>query len=341
MLSRYLHKAVDGQSLTRDEAYEALSAIMEGEATDVEIAGLLVALRMKGESADEVAGFAQAMRDHALRVPTRRDDVVDTCGTGGDALDTFNISTCAAFVAAGAGVSIAKHGNRAVSSRCGSADVLQALGVNLDITPEQVGACIDEIGVGFLFAPKLHPAMRYAVGPRKELGMRTVFNILGPLTNPAGATRQVLGVFSLPAARLVAGALSAMGTRLALVVHGEDGLDEISTVGATHLLEVRGMQVSERLLTPEELGLSRASADDLSGGDPEESASILRRVLSGEQGPARDITLVNAAAAIYVAGRAADLHEGLVLAADSIDQGKAMAKLQGLVTMTAGMSPDH
>ncbi|NSW56157.1 MAG: anthranilate phosphoribosyltransferase [Armatimonadetes bacterium] len=341
MLSRYLHKTVDGQSLTRSEAYEALSAIMEGQATDVQIAGFLVALRMKGESPDEVAGFAQAMRDHAVKVPTRQEGVVDTCGTGGDALDTFNISTCAAFVAAGAGVPIAKHGNRAVSSRCGSADVLQALGVNLDITPEQVGACIDEIGVGFLFAPKLHPAMRYAVGPRKELGMRTVFNILGPLTNPAGATRQVLGVFSLPAARLVAGALSAMGTELALVVHGEDGLDEISTVGATHVLEVRSGQVSERLLTPDELGIARACGGDLAGGGPEESAGILRRVLSGDRGPARDITLLNAAAAIYVGGKAADLQEGLVLAADSIDQGKAMAKLEGLVTMTAGMSPDQ
>ncbi len=329
-----LAKLVDGQDLTAAEAEAAMEEIMAGRATSAQIAGFLVALRMKGETAAEIAGFAQAMRRHALKVPVRRRDVIDTCGTGGDAFDTFNISTAAAIVAAAAGAAVAKHGNRSVTSRCGSADVLERLGVRLDLTPTQVGRCIDEIGIGFLFAPALHPAMKYAIGPRRELKLRTVFNILGPLTNPADARRQLLGVFDVRWLRPVAEALRDLGSYHALVVHGLDGLDEISTIGPTAVAELKDGRVAEYELTPEDLGLPRARPEDIAGGDVEQSAEILRSVLGGEKGPRLDIVLANAGAALYVGGSAGSVVEGLAIARQAVASGRAAAKLDELVELT-------
>ncbi len=331
MIKDAIQQVADGKHLTPEQAYAALTEIMEGEATEAQIGAFLTALRMKGEQPVEVAGFAQAMRDHALRVPVEAEGLVDTCGTGGDALDTFNISTLAAFVAAGAGVMVAKHGNRAVSSKCGSADVLRELGVNVELGPEQVARCLREVGIGFLFAPTLHPAMRYAAGPRRELGMRTVFNILGPLTNPAGARRQLLGAFSLEASRLMAEALCALGVEHALVVHGLEGLDEISTCGPTQVLEVREGEVREYYLTPGELGVPKACPEDLAGGEPEQCAALFLQVLEGQEGAARDIVLVNAGAAIYVSGQAENLGSGVERAKEALDTGMAREKLEELV----------
>lgn len=327
-------KLVERTNLTAAEAEAVMEEVMDGKATPAQIAGLIVALRMKGETADEIAGFARAMRRRALPVPTVRRNVVDTCGTGGDQHDTFNISTAAAFVAAGAGVAVAKHGNRSVSSKCGSADVLEAIGVRLDLGPEQVGRCIDEVGIGFLFAPALHPAMKYAIGPRRELRLRTVFNILGPLTNPAGAQRQVLGVFDSAWVRPLAEALAELGSDHALVVHGLDGLDEISTLGPTRVAELKNGVVTEYEIDPEEFGLPRAGPEDIAGGDLESSVAALRSVLDGQPGPRRDITLLNAAAAIYVAGLAESIAAGLQAAAEAIDSGQAGDKLSRLAALT-------
>jgi anthranilate phosphoribosyltransferase len=335
MFRQTLEKVVRGQDLSAGEAYAALDVVMRGEATDAQIGALLVALRMKGETAEEIGGLARAMRDNAVRIPTRHPDAVDTCGTGGDRADTFNISTTAAFVAAGAGVPIAKHGNRAVSSQCGSADVLRALGVNVEATPHVASRCLDEVGIGFLFAPTLHPAMRYAIGPRRELGLRTVFNILGPLTNPAGATRQLIGVFAPELTELLAEALRELGSEHALVVHGLVGMDEISTVGETQVTELRGGQIVTQTWTPEQFGLQRAPIEELAGGGPEECASLLTAVLNGEKGPRRDIVLLNAAAAIYVGGKATDMREGIALAQASLDEGCARAKLEALKEASA------
>lgn len=332
---KILEKVVHGQDLSADEAYRALDVIMRGEATDAQIGGLLVALRMKGETAEEIGGLARAMRDNAVRIPTRHADVVDTCGTGGDQVDTFNISTAAAFVAAGAGVPVAKHGNRAVSSRCGSADVLRALGVNVEASPDVVARCLDQVGIGFLFAPTLHPAMRYAIGPRRELGLRTVFNILGPLTNPAGARRQLIGVFAPELTALLAAALRELGSEHALVVHGLVGMDELSTVGETQVSELRAGQIVTHTWTPEQFGLQRAALEDLTGGDPETCANLLTAVLAGEKGPRRDIVVFNAAAAIYVGGKAADMAEGIARAQASLDDGSARAKLEALKEASA------
>ena len=330
MIQEAIQHLIDGQHLTQEEAYDTLAEVMRGEATEAQIGALLVALRLRGEQPAEVAGFARAMRDHALAVPTRHACLVDTCGTGGDARGTFNISTAAALVVAGAGVPVAKHGNRAASSLCGSADVLRELGVCVELSPAAAGRCLDEIGIAFLFAPGLHPAMRHAAGPRRELGLRTVFNILGPLTNPAGARRQLLGAFSPAAARLMAAALRDLGAEHALVVHGEDGLDEISTTAPTLVVEVRGGEITEWTLTPEELGLARAQPEDLKGGEPARCAEILAAVLAGAPGPAREITLLNAAAGIYVGGAAEDLAAGLRMAAESVDSGAAAGKLEAL-----------
>lgn len=329
-LQAAVEKLVSFQSLTQEEAYEALQVIMQGEATDAQIGAFLVALRMKGETPAEIGGFARAMRESAVRIPTCREDVVDTCGTGGDKCDTFNISTAAAFVAAGAGVPIAKHGNRAVSSQCGSADVLRELGVNVEAPPEVVSRCLDDVGIGFLFAPSLHPAMRYAIGPRRELGLRTVFNILGPLTNPAGAKRQLLGVFDAQYTELLATALQTLGAEHALVVHGLVGMDEISTCGDTQVTELRGGNVHSMLWSPEQFGLEPARLEDLAGGTPDRCAAILNSVLNGDPGPARDVVVLNAAAAIYVSGRAADMREGIIMAQEAIDTGAAAAKLAAL-----------
>ncbi|HEY3398086.1 MAG TPA: anthranilate phosphoribosyltransferase [Armatimonadota bacterium] len=330
MIQHALHALAAGEHLSRQQAYETLTEIMDGAATETQIGALLMALRMKGEQPVEMAGFAQAMREHALRVPVDADGLVDTCGTGGDCLGTFNISTLAAFVAAGAGARVAKHGNRAASSKCGSADVLRELGLNVELGPEQVAECLRQAGIGFLFAQRLHPAMRHAAGPRRELGMRTVFNLLGPLANPAGASRQLLGVYSPEAARLLAAALADLGCEHALVVHGLDGLDEISTTGPTLILEVRGGQVAESEVTPEQFGLPRVSIADLAGGDPASCAVIATALLAGERGPARDIVLLNAAAALYVSGLAPSLSAGLPLAVASLDSGAARGKLEQL-----------
>ena len=336
VLKAALDRIIAHEHLTSDEAYEALSVVMRGEATGAQIGALLVALRMKGETAEEIGGFARAMRESAVRIPTRHENVVDTCGTGGDRVETFNISTAAAFVAAGAGVPIAKHGNRAVSSQCGSADVLRALGVNIEAPPEVVSRCRDEVGIGFLFAPALHPAMKHAIGPRRELALRTVFNILGPLTNPAGAKRQLIGVFAPEYTELLAGALRSLGSEHALVVHGMIGLDEISTVGETQVTELRGGEITTAMWTPEQFGLPPARLEDLAGGDPGTCAATLTAILEGEPGPRRDIVVLNAAAAIYVGGKAGSVGEGITLAQESIDEGRARGKMEGLREMSVG-----
>jgi len=332
MLSEVLARVTGGESLDRETARKVMSLIMRGEATDAQVACLLTALRMRGETPEEIAGFAQAMRDAAVNIRPSVSPLVDTCGTGGDGRGTFNISTSAAFVAAGAGVYVAKHGNRGVSSSCGSADVLEALGVDVEVEPERVRACIEEVGIGFLFAPRFHPAMRHVMRARREMGIPTAFNLLGPLANPAGAQYQLLGVGKRDKAHLVAGALAGMGVRRALVVHGEDGMDEISTSSPTLVWEVGEGEIREGRIEPEKLGLEAADPRTLRGGSAEENARIIRdEVLAGKPGPRRDITVLNAAAALYVAGRAADLREGISLAREAIDSGRAMRKLELLV----------
>jgi len=326
-----LEKLVAGQSLSHDEAHAAMSRIMEGGCSDAEIAGFLIALRMKGETGAEVAGCAAAMRERVTPIPVQDLEPVDTCGTGGDGAHTLNISTIAALVAAGAGVRIAKHGNRAASSRCGSADVLAALGLNIDADPEVITRCIREVGIGFLFAPRLHPAMKHAVGARRALGVRTIFNLLGPLVNPAGARRGVLGVFSAAAQDLIAEAAIELGMRRLFVVHARDGLDEISICGPTRIIELRngGCHVYE--LDPPSLGFALAPRDALLGGDPEHNAELARRILAGTPGPRRDVVLLNAAAAILAADLAADWPAALAAAAHSIDGGAAAQKLAQMI----------
>jgi len=330
MFSTTLEKLSRREHLSAAEGEEVLNQIMTGQSSPAQIGAFLMALRMKGETPEEICGFARTMRRHCVRIPTVREDVVDTCGTGGDALETFNISTAAAIVAAAAGVPIAKHGNRSVSSACGSADVLTALGVNIDLFPEGVARCIDEIDIGFLFAPNLHPAMKYAIGPRREMGIRTVFNLLGPLTNPAGARRQLLGVFAEEWVMPMAEALQQLGTERAMIVYGRDGLDEISTLGETTVAELADGQVRTYTLTVEELGLEPASVSELSGGTPTESAELLRAALAGKTGPRYDIVLANAGAAIYIGGRADNIREGMQQAAEVIASGGASAKLNEL-----------
>jgi len=332
-------KAEAGIHLSRQEAESAMEEILSGRAGEDSIVALLSALRAKGETIEELVGFARAMRHHATPIfndGSRSDQLlVDTCGTGGDASGTFNISTTAAFVAAGAGVRVAKHGNRSISSKCGSADVLEALGISLDITPARVGAAIDEIGIGFLFAPALHTAMRHAMSARRRLG-RTAFNLLGPLTNPAGARAQIAGVFSADVVEKVASVLAELEVERAFVVHGAGGLDEISLAGETKVGEVRGGLVRVYEVTPEDFGLSRAPISAMSGGDAAGNAAIVRAILAGEAGPRRDIVIANAAAALVAAGRAADFLEGARVAADSIDSGAALTKLEALIAFTTG-----
>lgn len=312
-----------------------MQTIMTGEATPAQIGGFLVALRMKGETVEEITGFARVMREKATRIVCRSYPLVDTCGTGGDGRNTFNISTVSAFVAAGAGVHIAKHGNRAASSRSGSADVLAALGVNIEIPPDRVAGCVDEVGIGFLFAPLLHAAMRFAIGPRREIGVRTVFNMLGPLTNPAGATAQVMGVYAGELTLPVAQVLNNLGVERAFVVHSEDGLDEMTVTAPTHVAEVAGGTVKSYTLTPESVGLSRAKIETLAGGGAEENARVARAILEGEKSPRRDVVLLNAGAALVAGGRATDFREGVRLAETSIDSGAARAKLEALIKATA------
>ncbi|MFW6414606.1 MAG: anthranilate phosphoribosyltransferase [Verrucomicrobiota bacterium] len=334
MLKEMLQTIISGNDLSSDEITQAMDEIMEGRATPAQIAGFITALRMKGETAEEVAGAAASMRRHAEYIDAGAANVVDTCGTGGDGISTFNISTTAAFVAAGAGICIAKHGNRAVSSKCGSADVLEEVGVNLDVDPEVMEQCIQEHGIGFLFAPKMHPAMKYAVGPRRELGIRTIFNMLGPLTNPAGATGQVLGVFAPELTEMFANALKKLGTKRAYVVHGSDGMDEITCTGASRVSELKDGNIRTYEISPEMLVGETCAGEDLAGGDRQENAQILKAVLSGEQGAPRRITVLNAAAAIAAGNCADELRDGVKLAEKSIDSGAAMEKLNCLIEAT-------
>ncbi|MDA0206131.1 MAG: anthranilate phosphoribosyltransferase [Acidobacteria bacterium] len=334
-----LHKVVWGENLTELEAAAALEQILSGETDAAVIAGLLTALRMKGETVDEIVGFARAMRAHAAPIVCHRTkpaEMVDTCGTGGDGADTFNISTVSAFVVAGAGVPVAKHGNRSISSRCGSADVLEAAGAVIQLTPEQAAAALDETGIGFLFAPLIHPAMRHVQPIRKELKMRTIFNLLGPLTNPAGAGAQVVGVFSEDLVRPMAEALARLGVGHAFVVHGQDGLDEITTTAPTKAAEVLDGSITEKTVTAEaDFGLPAARPEDLAGGDRQECALILQRILEGQSGPQRDIVLANAAAALVAAGKAKDFRAGVALSSESIDSGAANDRLKRFVEFTS------
>ncbi len=323
-------RVVAGHDLGRDETEELFGLLMDGGLSDPLKAALLVALRMKGETPAEIAGAAAAMRRRVIAIPHRREGVVDTCGTGGDGRGTFNISTAAALVAAAAGVPVAKHGNRSVSSRSGSADVLAALGVAIEVEPETAAAALEQVGIAFLFAPRLHPAMREVMPVRRELGMRTIFNVLGPLTNPAGARRQVMGVYARELVERLARVLAELGAEHALVVHGEDGLDEITTTGRTWVAEVRDGEVRLAVLEPEALGLPRARLADLAGGTPEENAATMERVLGGEAGAIADVVAANAGAALYVAGRVATLPEGVAAAREVLASGKAAAKLEEL-----------
>ena len=324
-------KVIEGADLSRGEMTDVMNQIMSGEATDAQIGAFLIALRVKGESVDEIAGAASVMREKATPIATRHDVIVDTCGTGGDHSGTFNISTTAAFVAAGAGLCVAKHGNRSVTSQSGSADVLGALGVNIEASPETVSRCLDDVGIGFLFAISLHGAMKYAIGPRREIGARTIFNALGPLSNPAGATRQVVGVYSAALTETLAGVLGTLGAERAFVVHGSDGLDEMTLTGPTRVSELKNGSVSTYDVLPGDFGLMQAPADALKGGDADYNAEITRSILNGEEGPRRDIVLLNAAAAIVASDKARDLNEGVQIAAEVIDSGKALEKLEGLV----------
>jgi anthranilate phosphoribosyltransferase len=325
---------LDGRDLTREEAREAMHEIMRGEATQAQIAGFLVALRAKGETADEIAGCAEAMRGHVLAVQPQRTDLVDTAGTGGDGKHTLNISTAAALVAAAAGAGVAKHGNRAASSQTGSADVLEALGFELDIPPEAIAQSIDELGFGFMFAQAHHPAMKYAAPVRKELGTRTVFNVLGPLTNPARARAQVVGVYSAALVRPIAEALVQLGSHRAFVVHGADGIDELSPTGPNLVCEVVDGGVRERTIDPAELGLEPCRIEELAGGSPPENAALIRAVFEGEQSGRRSAILLNAAGAIAAGGHAEDLHEGIELARAAIDSGAATARLDELISFS-------
>jgi len=336
MFQQYIARLVEREDLSEQEAQEAMSIIMSGGATDAQIAGFLVALRMKGETVPEIVGCARAMRAAATPINVGDLDVVDTCGTGGTRKGTFNVSTAAALIAAGAGVPIAKHGNRAASGHWGSADVLEALGVNLSAEPGVVERCIREAGIGFLFAPALHKAMKHAIGPRRELAVRTVFNILGPLTNPAGARRQLLGVFSQALVEPMAAVLKGLGAVRAMVVHSRDGMDEVSLCDETFLAEVRDGRVETRWMAPEDVGLRRVGRQELTVASVQESAAAVRAVLNGEKGPRRDMALLNAAAAIHVGGKARDLGTGLQAAADSVDSGRARRALESLAALSRG-----
>jgi len=347
MIVESIRKVVERKDLTREEAFAVMDTIMSGQATDAQIAAFLTALRMKGETVEELIGFARVMREKVSPVKTRarvqtslsgtdREMLVDTCGTGGDATGTFNVSTATAFVVSGAGIPVAKHGNRSVSSLCGSADVVEALGVRLDLSPERVGRCVDEVGIGFCYAPLLHKAMKFVMLARREIRIRTVFNILGPLTNPAHATAQVIGVYDGALAEVMAQVLKELGTARAFVVHGEDGLDELSTTGPSRVAELRDGQIRSYTVQPEDFGLPRVNLTDLKGGSAADNAEIIRRILAGERGPKRDIVVLNAGAAIAAGGRAADIGAGIALAARAIDSGAARDRLARLVEFCQG-----
>ena len=347
MIKEAIGKVVLRQDLTETEMIEVMNQIMGGEATPAQVGAFLAALRMKGETIEEIAGAARVMRDHATpirvgkaldidreEINLDRETILDTCGTGGSGTKSFNISTTVAFVVSACGVKVAKHGNRSISSACGSADVLEALGVNLNVTPQQVESCINEVGVGFLFAPALHGAMKHAIGPRREIGIRSIFNILGPLTNPAGADRQVLGVYDEKLVEMLAKVLAKLGCRRGFVVHGQDGMDEITLTGPTRIAEINADQVSLSTIEPEDFGLRRCLLSDLQGGDAEENAAIVRDILTGNEGPKRDIVLLNSAYALVASGIVESVESGLQKARNTIDAGLAKAKLEGLVSLT-------
>ncbi|HET6421364.1 MAG TPA: anthranilate phosphoribosyltransferase [Geobacteraceae bacterium] len=348
MIKKAIARVVERENLTETEMIEVMDQIMSGEATPAQVAAFITALRMKGETVEEITGAARVMRDRATRIRVGRnvldidrDDInldletiLDTCGTGGSGTNTFNISTTVAFVVSACSVKVAKHGNRSVSSCCGSADVLEALGVNLDITPETVEKCINDIGLGFLFAPALHGAMKHAIGPRREIGIRTIFNILGPLTNPAGADCQVLGVYRDDLTEKMAHVLKKLGCRHGFVVHGMDGMDEITLTTATRVAEVSRDGVSVTLVRPDDFGFPQCRMEDLHGGDALENAAIVKAVLNGQEGPKRDIVLMNAAYALVAAGKAGNVPEGIKLAADAIDSGRAVKQLEKLIQLT-------
>ncbi|MDQ3890902.1 MAG: anthranilate phosphoribosyltransferase [Actinomycetota bacterium] len=334
MIQLALHKLLEGRDLTRVEARDVMGFVMRGEATPAQIGGLLVALRCKGETADEIAGCAEAMREHVVRVRPRRRDLVDTAGTGGDGARTFNISTAAALVAAAAGAGVAKHGNRAVSSASGSADVLEALGLNLEAPPELIARSIDELGFGFLFAPSHHPAMRYAAPVRKELATRTVFNVLGPLTNPADARAQVVGVYAAELVPTIAQVLARLGARRAFVVHGAGGIDELSPAGPNLVCEVVEGCVRAREIAPAEFGIAPCDPAELTGGSPVENAALIGQIFAGADGARREAVLLNAAGAIAAGGHARDLREGYGLAAEAVDSGAAGKRLEALVAFS-------
>ena len=337
MIQAALADLLDGRSLSRAQAHGVMDEIMRGDASSAQIGGFLIALRLKGETPDEIAGCAEAMREHVLVVRPERDDLVDTAGTGGDGASTINISTAAAIVAAAAGAGVAKHGNRAVSSASGSADVLEALGFTLELPPERIARSIDELGFGFMFAPAHHPAMRHAAPVRHDLAARTVFNVLGPLTNPAGARAQVIGVYSAALVRPIAESLARLGARRAFVVHGAHGIDELSPTGPNLVGEVVNGDVSEREVDPLDLGIERCDPAALCGGSPAENAQAIREVFAGADGGRRDAILLNAAGAIAAAGHAADLREGLSLARAAVDSGAAGEKLDALVRFSRAL----
>ncbi|MDH3976676.1 MAG: anthranilate phosphoribosyltransferase [Deltaproteobacteria bacterium] len=330
MIQEAISKVVGGTNLSEEEMVKVMTQIMTGGASDAQIGSFITALRMKGETIEEITGAARVMREKALHIEAGEGRIVDTCGTGGDSLGSFNISTTAAFIAAGAGIKVAKHGNRSVSSKSGSADVLRSLGINVEAEVSRVEECIQQVGIGFLFAPLLHGAMKYAIGPRREIAIRTIFNILGPLTNPAKADSQVMGVYDENLTDNLANVLAKLGSKHAMVVHGMDGLDEITLTTVTKVSEVKEGNVKTFNFIPEDYNLERCSMEDLKGGDSEANAGITLGILNGEKGPKRDIAIVNAAAAIVAGGGAKDIKEGLTIAAESIDSGAAMEKLEGL-----------
>ena len=347
MIKEAIGKIVLQQDLTEAEMVEVMNQVMGGEATPAQVGSFITALRMKGETIEEITGAARVMRDHATPIQVGkaldidreeinldRETILDTCGTGGSGTKSFNISTTVAFVVSACGVKVAKHGNRSISSACGSADVLEALGVNLNVTPQQVESCINEIGVGFLFAPALHGAMKHAIGPRREIGIRTIFNILGPLTNPAGADRQVLGVYDEKLVEVLARVLLKLGCRRGFVVHGLDGMDEVTLTGPTRIGGICDGAVSLSTIEPEDFGLRRCALADLQGGDAVKNAAIVMDVLAGKLGPKRDVVLLNSAYALVASGLSRDVEAGLVRARGVIDDGLAMVKLEGLITLT-------
>ncbi len=337
MIKEAISALVSGRSLAADDAAQVMEEIMQGEATPAQFGAFVTALRLKGETVDEIVGLARTMRARAI--PVAVDGlVVDTCGTGGDGSQTFNISTTAAFVAAGAGLKVAKHGNRAMSSQCGSADVLEALGVKIDLNAGQVQRCLQDVGIGFMFAPAFHPAMKYASVPRREIGIRTVFNILGPLTNPAGAKAQVLGVADDSLVEKMAQALQQLGCHHALVVHGEDGLDEITVAGETHICELKGNHILNYVISPEKIGLTRANSESLKGGNAKENAEMLRNILAGAPGPQRDAVLMNTAAVLLAGDKVQTLLQGVELAQQTIDGGQALNKLEQLIELSPHLS---